>query len=213
MAPPIEKSDNSLAGCLFLVVLVVLGLAASKCSSNNSDAPKLAAAEFSNATASAISAQDPKPVEPLNPASVRRGVADLRLVVAAEGVSGAMIYSQNCYEGLTHTFSWKRLDVCGAADVLAARSFSGSEIADSVTEAAYFESETVAGRYLAAAVGAGEEASEADVRLEKLQTRIGRAPSVGNAAPMDDDIEMDSMANAVSENSDGEFDETGRRSI
>jgi len=98
----------------------------------------------------------------------------MKVAMAAEGPSGAMIYSQNCYEALTHTFSWKRVDTCGAADALTAQRLD--DATDALpSETAYFESEAVAGRYLAAVTGAGEEAEKADVRLEALQALVGKA--------------------------------------
>ena len=58
------------------------------------------------------------------------------------------------------------------------RAVASADDADSTLlgkEVAYFEAEAAAGRYLAAATGAGENPDKADQRLSKLQDRIARS--------------------------------------
>lgn len=166
-----KPDDPTYAWIGVVVVILICGATVSHCSKTVTDPSKLAATQFAENTSQAIAAQGPAPVEPLNAASVKLGTAEARVAMTAEGISGAMIFSQNCYEGLTHTFTWARLDVCGAADMLATKSVDDND-AVRTTEAGYFDSETAAGRYLAAATGAGEDAAEADVRLQSLQASV-----------------------------------------
>lgn len=121
---------------------------------------------------SAVAAQSPPALEPLNDASVRTGFADMNTSFAAEGLSGAMIYSQNCYEALSRSFSWRRLDVCGAADVKAVATVPEEDVPELAKEIAYFQSEVAAARYLGAATGGGTSTENADARLEKMQARL-----------------------------------------
>jgi hypothetical protein len=103
--------------------------------------------------------------------------------MGAEGFSGAMIYSQNCYDGLAHSFTWAKLDTCGAFDMLAVRSIADAATTSLVNEAGYFQSEAAAGRYISAATAAGAPADGADTRLSALQTRVGQASLVGRRSP------------------------------
>ena len=168
-------------GCIVGVIiagLIVVALSVGKCSStttgNTSDASasNMAAGNINTA----VAAQGPPPVQPLSETAVKQGVVQLRLAEKAESLSGAMVYSQNCYDALVHQFSWSKLDACGAADMLAVRTVPEVDVTGLDSEAKYFDSEAAAGRYLAAATGAGEAADEADRRLSQLQARVGRAP-------------------------------------
>lgn len=150
-----------------------------------------------------IAAQNPPPAPAaLDQSSIRSGVAHLRIAFEAEGFSGAMIYSQNCYDALGRQFSWTQLDRCGAFDVLAARSIETAEPGDLATETDYFQSEAVAGRYLAAATGAGQEPSAADNRLANLQDRVGgqRMVGVATTAEASNAIPADASINALESN-------------
>jgi hypothetical protein len=200
-------------GCVLVVGVVLLLVTIGRCSTtaptvNTSDTLNQATADMGNA----IAAQTPQPVEPLSPASVARGVAHLRLAFNAENLSGAMIYSQNCYDALAHQFTWPRLDQCGAFDMLAVRSLPEAGTAGLDNEAAYFQSEAAAGRYLAAATGAGEPAGEADTRLSALQGGVAHVRAVarrpapaaeGNAA----NAAADPFANETSEANADEYGE------
>lgn len=159
--------------------LIVVAVIVGQCSSRRDSSTQAARMVDTNMGAS-IAAQSPPPAPAsLDTVSVNRGVAHMRLAFGAEGFSGAMIYSQNCYDALGRQFSWAQLDRCGAFDVLAARSIEATEPADLTTETDYFQSEAVAGRYLAAATGAGQEAGAADNRLANLQRLVGSRRLVG----------------------------------
>ena len=180
-ATPAAQNSDAWLGC-GLVAALILGVGAiSKCS--GAPTPGNAAANFIDGSVSnGIAAQAPPPVEPLNAAAITRGTGHLRLAVTAEGFSGAMIYSQNCYDSLAHRFAWAKLDTCGAFDMLAVRSIAGADTANLISEPGYFQSEAAAGRYLAAATAAREPATEADTRLSQLQSRTARAATVGRRA-------------------------------
>jgi hypothetical protein len=170
--PPTGTSSGN--GGIWLTVggFVLLVFIIGQCSSRDSGSGLTPANMVDTNMSMAIAAQTPSAPEPLNSESLQRGGAHLRLAYSAEGFSGAMIYSQNCYDALGRDFSWQRLDVCGAFDVLAARAMEGADISDLATEEVYFQSEAVAGRYLAAATGAGQNAGNADQRLSGLQSRM-----------------------------------------
>jgi hypothetical protein len=176
-SPDTRGQDMLAGGCVIGVILLIVAIG--QCSTttpslNTSDALNQSATDMGNA----IAAQTPSPVEPLSPASVTRGVAHLRLAFSAENFSGAMIYSQNCYDALTRQFTWAKLDQCGASDTLAVRSLLEADPTGLDNETAYFQSETAAGRYLAAATSAGEPAGEADTRLSALQARVAHLRAV-----------------------------------
>ena len=160
------------------IILVIIALASGARSCSGGSANNTAAFVDGNVS-NAIAAQPPPPPQPLSVPAVNRGTSHLRTAVTAEGFSGAMIYSQNCYDALAHQFTWARLDTCGAFDMLAVRSIAEADTAGLDNEAGYFQSEAAAGRYLAAATAAGEPAGEADTRLSDLQTRVQRSAVVG----------------------------------
>lgn len=171
MAPTPPSTQNGLGTWLGIgIVVIILITAASQCSVKTQTPAQLAAAQFTQNTSQGIAAQTADPVEPMNRANIRQGLADMHAAIKAEGISGAMIYSQNCYEGLSRKFTWARLDICGAADMLAVQSVDETDTVRS-SEIGYFESEAAAGRYLAAATSAGQDASEADLRLETLEAQ------------------------------------------
>lgn len=165
-----------LAGLIALVL--VLGQCAKVASTNTSAGPSASYNQMADAIGNSISAQDNAPPAPLSPTSVRTGAADYRLAMAAEGLSGAMIYSQNCYDALGSDFSWAKLDSCGAFDMMTVKFLPEDAEAGLDKETAYFADETAAGRYLKAATSAGEAADDADARLAALQARTARLPGV-----------------------------------
>ena len=177
MAKPAQQpASNETMGYVVVGGIIAFILLVAQCSDNpgSSNVPELMNA--SNADmGNAIAAQGPPPVQPLSQASVSKGISHLRLAVNAEGLSGAMVYSQNCYNSLTREFTWAKLDQCGGADMLTVRSIEDIDASDLSGEAAYFQSEAAAGRYLAAATGAGQPPAEADVRLSQLKSRIAKA--------------------------------------
>lgn len=183
-APPKAGQDNQ--GCQFaLAVGVVLTLvfAASQCDTKKSvaiDAEKpFGAASLTNQI-EAI--EPPATVAPLAPAQVTRGLRHLRLAYAAEGLSGAMIYSQSCYDGLSRDFSWAALDRCGAFDLQAVRTAEAASGESLTSELEYFGPETAAARYLAIATKAGETTENADLRLDALQKQVAGAALPRTAA-------------------------------
>lgn len=167
-----EKSNPLGTGCLWIVGIIVLLMVLAKCVPSQQTSQNFGSPSLENQIASI---EAPAVVEPLDEASVKQGTQHIRAVFEAEGISGAMIYSQNCYDGLARDFSWKMLDRCGAFDMLAIRATEGSDMSGLNSEAQYFEPEAAAGRYLAAATKAGEEASKADARLEAVKQKAGRA--------------------------------------
>jgi hypothetical protein len=180
-APPDQSGllgFGAIAGVLVLIAI------AGKCSGSSSDTNYNGLMNAANDDlGNAIAAQTPSATAPLNPISINKGVAHLRLVVAAEGFSGAMIYSQNCYDALSREFSWSKLDQCGGADMLAARSIEDVDTGDLSSEAAWFQSEAGAGRYLAVASGAGLAPNEADERLSQLQAKLANSRTVRPPEP------------------------------
>jgi hypothetical protein len=164
-------------GIIFIIAVI------GQCSSRNNGTDNSATpANFATDVSNAVAAQGPPPApEPLNAASISRGASHLRTAFAAEGFSGAMIYSQNCYDALARQFAWAKLDQCGAFDALTARSIAdaGAEMTGLDNETTWFQSETVAQRYLAAATGAGQPAADADHRLSDLQSRVAHSRTVG----------------------------------
>lgn len=164
-------------GCLVLVGFAVLVIALVRCTpatapGNSADATANTAQE---ALATAITSQTTPPVEPLSKASVRRGFDHLKLAMSGEGLGGEMIFSQNCYDMLSRKFSWAKLDECGAADAEAIQLLGDTDTTGLDKEAAWFENEAAAGRYLKAAIAAGQDPDAADARLSDLQAAIKRA--------------------------------------
>jgi hypothetical protein len=176
--------QNGCTVAIWAGIALVVVLAVGKCSSTGTSNVSTSSLEVEQNLTAAVAAQSPPPVEPLNAASLARGIAHLRLAERTEGLSGAMIYSQNCYDALSRHFTWAKLDTCGAFDMMAVGGLAQADVAGFDKEVGYFESETAAGRYLAAAKGAGEDADGTDVRLSQLQGKVSRAaPPVKAAAP------------------------------
>lgn len=207
-SPPGKPGHEEGAWGVYAVIAGIVGLVllSGQCSSDD-DGSAANSAAFTNATFESEpepSPEAPPAVEALSAASVNRGLTHVRLAYAAEGFSGAMVYSQNCYDALGRSFSWAKLDTCGGADLLAVRALMDGDATALSNEADYFEGEAAAGRYLAAAVSAGEATAEADQRLSNLQAKIGAvrplaapkpAPEVADATA---DIEDSSTANSAS---------------
>lgn len=167
------------AGCFgaaLVAGIIFLFVATRGCSNGNDSSPQAAANLMSSNISAAVAAQPARTVEPVDVAAAARGFAHLRLAMRAEGFPGAMIYSQNCYDALSRTFSWSGLDRCGGFDMLTARAADDADLSSFPAESGYFAGEAAAGRYLAAATGAGEETGEADARLETLRKRAAGSP-------------------------------------
>lgn len=180
---PVPQQTNGWAfgGALVLIVLVISSLG--KCN-NRSTAPNAntTTSSFSTNTINGVAAQPRQPPSPLNAESVTRGSAHVRLAMRDEGALGAQIYSQNCYDALSRTFSWEKLDTCGAFDAAATRAIESSDAAG-LTQSDWFASEVAAGRYLSAATSAGMEAGQADERLSQLQSSASRSAPTPRTTP------------------------------
>jgi len=171
-----QPTSNDTVGYVVVGGIIAFILLVAQCSDSSENSNVSTLMNVSNAEmGNAIAAQGPPPVRPLSEVGVSQGVSHLRLAVNAEGFSGAMVYSQNCYDALTREFTWAKLDQCGGADLLAVRAMKDVDNAELSSEAAYFQSEAAAGRYLAAATGAGQPPAEADTRLSQLESRAARA--------------------------------------
>lgn len=165
-AQPKKASMGGMAALAVVAVLIVIGLfSEDKKPEQSFVSPSL------SSQISAMPAPTNTPIEPLNIRSVRKARQHLSLVMQAEGISGAMIYSQNCYDALSRSFSWPKLDLCGGFDMLAVQAVEVAETDGLSTEVEYFGPEQAAGRYLAVATKGGQEPGDTDKRLETLQRR------------------------------------------
>jgi hypothetical protein len=163
-------------GCIVVVLILGALIAIGKCSGPSDKAAKPFVSPSLGNQIEAMATT--VPVQPLNTAAMRKGNRHLKLVLDAQGLSGAMVYSQNCYDAVSRNFSWTKLDTCGAFDMLAVKAAAAADTQGLPTELEYFGPEAAAGRYLAVATQAGEEAGEADKRLEALQRK-----TPGSASP------------------------------
>lgn len=177
--PPTTKPSSS-GGCLALILIVGLLVLIGQCTAKKDAGSSLGNVSTADMNAADGMAAAPAPtgtpssaaaVEPLDVKAVAGAVRQERAVVSAQGLSGAMIFSQNCYDALGRGFSWSRLDECGAFDAVAAARLTDDDAAAFEKEAGYFDGETAAGRFLAAATGAGEDAGAADERWSRLQAK------------------------------------------
>jgi hypothetical protein len=123
----------------------------------------------------------PPPVEALSRASVTKGTSHYRAATGAEGLLGARIYSENCFAALSRSFSWAKLDQCGAFDSSAARGAEDFDIPAGVLD--YFGSENAATRYLRAAIGSGAAPGAADERYSSLASTTPRPRQMQATAP------------------------------
>jgi len=167
---PGARGDSAQVGC-GLAILIVIILGATALCSKDTNQTVTGTGTTDNAVGlmgNSASESPPPPLQPFSRKAAKIGIRHFRLAYRLEGATGAMIYSRNCYDALERHFSWAKLDICGAFDMAAAGIVGGDE-GESSGEASYFDSEAAAGRYLASATKAGEQASEADQRLALLQ--------------------------------------------
>lgn len=178
---PKPRASND-RGCLALGVIGILVFAIAKCASNGGGTGSTTSptSNAQQAIETAVQAQQPPPVQPLSRPAVARGVANVKLA-AIEGSAGEMIYSQNCYDALGHAFSWSKLDSCGAFDAEVSSLQDDDASGAEGSEASWFDSEAAAGRFLKAAVAAGEPADEADQRWSDIQKRVASKRSAFGA--------------------------------
>lgn len=152
------------------IVLGIIGLVAlvAMCSSEDETKQSFASQSLSEQV-QAMRSPTATAIASLDVPSVRKAKRHLDAVIDAEGLSGAMIYSQNCYDALSRAFSWAKLDQCGGFDLLAVMAVDTALVDDLDTEVEYFGSEEAAGRYLALAIKGGQEPGDADLRFIELQ--------------------------------------------
>ncbi len=172
-----KGSSRGVAWTIGIIGTLVVVVNVSKCSSTSPRTPaEVAASDPAIKTlTSSVAAQTPPAVQPLSSPAVREGLAEMGKAFTSEGLSGSMIYSQNCYDALSHAFSWRLLDTCGAADLKGVASVPEDEVSGMEKETAYFQSEVAAARYLGATTGAGASADDADTRLVAIQKRLPHA--------------------------------------
>ena len=185
MATPTNPPNNNALACVALVAIIGFFALVSQCSGPNQtdNASPLPTLESNESAA----VQQPAPPDPIAKDSIDRAATHFRLALGAEGFGGAMIYSQNCFDALSRDFSWVNLDRCGAFDMIAVRAMLDSDVTGLDNEAAYFQTETAAGRYLAAAIAGGEKPEDADRRLSDLQARASKARLPAPTKPVADE--------------------------
>jgi hypothetical protein len=181
---PADGNGLKIAGALIggvLLIAYLVGPPSTQVSTNyNGSTAATLPTDVSPAPAPA-----PPPVEALSRASITRGTSHYRAATGAEGLLGGRIYSENCFAALSRSFSWAKLDQCGAFDIAAAR--AAEEAFDSPTAVLdYFGSETAATRYLRAATAAGAAPGAADERYGSLASATPRRRQVQAAAPAEE---------------------------
>lgn len=167
------------------VALGIIGLLAlvGMCSSEDETKQSFASQSLSEQI-EAMPAPTATAIASLDTPSVRKAKRHLDSVIEAEGLSGAMIYSQNCYDALSRAFSWAKLDQCGGFDLLAVMAVDTALVENLDTEVEYFGSEAAAGRYLALAIKGGQEPGDADSRFSELQREAAKfAPPAAVETP------------------------------
>ncbi|WP_146037350.1 hypothetical protein [Novosphingobium guangzhouense] len=195
------STSNPKGGLSGWVIVAVVGAALfviAQCSGTPKSDQQVAAASFTSETSKAIASVAPAAVEPLEMTSVRAAAKDFKAVYGAQQLPGAMIFSQNCFEGLAHEFSWSRLDECGAFDAIAVGRLD-AEADTTSSEYTYFDQEIAAGRYLAAVSSAGESADNSDLRLEDLHAKVAVAAPAPTPAAMPDQGTEPAPADAAEE--------------
>src|SRR3546814_1584865 len=140
-----SRDENGCAG-LAIVIGFIVGavLLLQRCGSSDttSEAPPAVVSNAIDASlTAAIAPQAPATITPLSSKRARTGASELMLAVDAEGLSGAMIYSENCYDALSHKFDWSKLDTCGAFDQAAVHAADTTDLTGLSKEASYFQSE------------------------------------------------------------------------
>lgn len=180
--PPSSNNNGCLAlGAVGLLIFVIAKCASSDGGTGSTPSPT---SNTQQAIETVVQEQQTSPVQPLNRRAVARGLANVKLA-AVESSAGEMIYSQNCYDALAHAFSWSKLDNCGAFDAEVS-SLQGDDASGAEgSEVSWFQSEAAAGRFLKAAVAAGESADEADQRWSAIQKRAdARPPAIATSQPL-----------------------------
>ena len=175
------EPQNSKGAVLGLILAGIVGFGLLR---SCSDATPAASTNLSEAPATLLeNVEAPSaPVPPApNEALVRRAARHLRLALDAEGFSGAMIYSQNCFASLDRQFSWSKLDQCGAFDSLAQLAIDQDQSLG--PEQRYFEKNALGGRLTAAAGKSGSTAETAQEHFSTLaEIALERIPDLQQPA-------------------------------
>jgi hypothetical protein len=181
---PVQENGRDLA--IVLTTLVGATILISRCSDTTTSSSIEPAANAMDSDLvneistplSVASKQAPKP----DPAASRRAAVHLRLSLDAEGFSGAMVYSQNCYASLERKFSWRKLDQCAAYDTLVQVGATSAPDLSS-GEGEYFSKANVRQRFDLAASGDGTDASSIEEHFTVLQSAaLARLPDLQVAA-------------------------------
>jgi hypothetical protein len=159
MADGVSKTTSH-PGCIVAAVMVGLLIVVSTCSTEKSKTARSFTSPTLSQQIDAMELPTPAPIPEFDIAAVGASSGQFAKVTKAEGMSGAMIFSQNCYDALSRSFSWSKLDVCGAFDRLAVDAIDTADTQGLAAETEYFGSEAAAGRYLTVAVKAGEDAGK-----------------------------------------------------
>lgn len=127
----------------------------------------------------------PAPMLPsIDASDVHRADQHAELAIGAEGASGAMVYSVNCWAAVSRSFSLAALDRCGAFDALAGRVHM--DPLELPAEADWFQAAEANHRYSIAATTGGIDTTAAAERygrvlelaeLEVLEPRVSSVPS------------------------------------
>jgi hypothetical protein len=184
MAEPQANSGST--GWWIVLGVIVLLASLGMCTSRKSETARSFASQSLSEQIATMPSPTATAIASLDLASLRRAHRHLDAVMEVEGLSGAMIYSQNCYDALSRAFDWAKLDQCGGFDLLAVQAVDRMPVDGLDTEAAYFGSEEAAGRYLAVAVKGGEEPEDADLRWSRLvheAEKLAPAPAGDTSAP------------------------------
>jgi len=163
-----HQPSNSNWGWLGWILVAIITFAIIKsCSSQSPRAELPATGSELNLTSSAeIPETALVPLPAVDAAAVTRAAKHLKLALGTEGFSGAMIYSQNCFESLNHRFSWTKLDQCEAFDTLTQLAISQSDEAG--VESTYFDKSTLQARYRKVVTDQHGDPAAADKHLADL---------------------------------------------
>lgn len=157
--------QDSNTGCWLFMIIIVVILALSYCGKKDESYDTVT--NFVDAPPTSVSVEPV--IEELSPDDVRTGFSHFASVGLASVTGGAQIYSTNCYAGVAKTFKWSMLDRCGGFDLAAVRMTERDSNYFEESELSYFESETSAGRYIAAAAKGSLVSEAADLRFAELQ--------------------------------------------
>lgn len=192
-----------------LVAGFVLAVIALSSGSTPSTQTATTNSDFNIATAADVPTPANVQLPPVDDRAVARAIGHLKLALDAEGFSGAMIYSQNCFASLTSRFSWTKLDQCEAFDALAQLAISQSD--ESGTETTYFTKDAVQSRFTTiASQHQGEVESTqshlsdltqaALAKISDLQTEDAEAATAAVGETTNAADGRDSLINSVADN-------------